>query len=275
MKTILYPTDFSDNAQNALRYVIPFAQRMQASILLLHVYPFPAVYPEAPLSIMERETEILRIAAEEHLAILAKEIQSEAPELTCKRQSMQGPVSSQILTAASEHKVDWIIMGTQGRSRIDQMLFGSVTAQIISQANCPVLAIPEVAFFHGIKRIVFASDFQEGDFEALEQLVEVARLFDAELQVIHVSELENARIKTSFQVYADGIQEIIPYDKMQFHLLQSSNVQQGLEEFVNNCGGDLLAMNAKKRGFFSQLFHRSHTRKMAYQSKKPILALHH
>lgn len=275
MKTILFPTDFSDNASNALRYAIPFAQRMNARLILLHVYPFPAVYAEAPMAIMDRETSLLRTASLQQLQSLVEEIGEQAPTVNCEILAAQGPIASQILTVSEEKEADWIIMGTQGKSSIEKVIFGSVTAQVMTQANCPVLGIPASEFFHGIQRIVYATDYQEGDLESLKNLSQLARLFDSEIVVLHVATEDTPEEGPHFAAYTESIRQALDYPKLTFHLLKHPNVQEGLEEFIERCGVDLLTMCSKKRGLFGQLFHGSQTKKMVYHTKKPLLALHY
>ncbi len=276
MKTLLFPTDFSDNAQNALRYAVPFAERMKARLILLHVYPFPAVYAEAPLAIMDRETALMRAAAQEQLLKLAEELHAESPGIECETLAVQGPVTGQILSVAKDKAADWIIMGTQGKSGLERAIFGSITAQVIAQAECPVLSIPAVDFFHGIHRIAYATDYEESDLEALKLLSDFAASFDAEIVVLHVAkELDSAIESARFALHAETIRQAIDYPKLHFHLLRHPSLQEALEEFMDRTAVDMLTMCSKKRGLFGQLFYGSETKKMAYHTKKPLLALHH
>jgi nucleotide-binding universal stress UspA family protein len=48
---------------------------------------------------------------------------------------------SKIVAKAAEEKVDLIVMSTHGRTGIQQVVLGSVTAQVVAHADCPVLSI--------------------------------------------------------------------------------------------------------------------------------------
>ena len=56
-----------------------------------------------------------------------------------------GDVPETILTAASERAADMIVMTTNGRDTLGQVLRGSTTERVLRAAKCPVLAVPERA----------------------------------------------------------------------------------------------------------------------------------
>jgi nucleotide-binding universal stress UspA family protein len=45
------------------------------------------------------------------------------------------------VTKAEEEKADLIVMSTHGRTGIEQVMLGSVTAKVVARAGCPVLSI--------------------------------------------------------------------------------------------------------------------------------------
>ena len=74
IQKILFPTDFSPAAQNALRYAIRLADELEASIQILHiVYPqaepldFPALATEATQQQVGAAEMILKRTVEETL----------------------------------------------------------------------------------------------------------------------------------------------------------------------------------------------------------------
>src|SRR6187402_3325230 len=46
-----------------------------------------------------------------------------------------------ILEYAAEHGIDFIVMGTHGRSMVAHLLLGSVTETVVRSAACPVLTV--------------------------------------------------------------------------------------------------------------------------------------
>ena len=51
MKNILFPTDFSQNADNALNYAIDIAIRTKGVLILFHAYSVQLIDPNMPAEI--------------------------------------------------------------------------------------------------------------------------------------------------------------------------------------------------------------------------------
>lgn len=77
MKTILVPTDFSANAEHAIRYAVIFAKPFGAKVVLFHSYLLPVYATDLPLPVATDEA--LRLASQESLEKLATRMRSEFP----------------------------------------------------------------------------------------------------------------------------------------------------------------------------------------------------
>ena len=56
--------------------------------------------------------------------------------------------------------------------------------------------------------------------------------------------------------------------------VECGDVGEGLERFANEKRADLIVMTTGKRSFFEEMFHRSITQKMVYNTKIPLLVMH-
>jgi nucleotide-binding universal stress UspA family protein len=65
------------------------------------------------------------------------------PGCTWRQEYREGEVVDELVMAAREHHVDLIAMTTAGHEGILDALRGSVTQQVLRQAPCPLLAVPE------------------------------------------------------------------------------------------------------------------------------------
>jgi nucleotide-binding universal stress UspA family protein len=131
---ILCPVDFSTSSVKALEYALSLAQEADGCLILLHVVEslFEGEGTSDWRSNLEKEAfEKMKAAIP---ADAANWCQPEEIVLT-------GRPYQQILNLAGEREVDLIVMGIQGRSAVDLMLFGSTTNHVIRQAPCPVLTI--------------------------------------------------------------------------------------------------------------------------------------
>ena len=149
LKTILYPTDFSENADHARPYVVDFAKRFQAKVVLLHAVPPPTYAPayELPIDLKQMD-ERIQEAAREKIEKLQVQISGEGIETETVVDV--GSAFVEIIRNARERNVDLIILSTHGYGAVKHLLLGSTAERVVRKAPCPVLTIrhPEHEFVH-------------------------------------------------------------------------------------------------------------------------------
>jgi nucleotide-binding universal stress UspA family protein len=139
---ILWPTDFSDSAAEALPLVTSLAQQYGAEIHILYVmkdYPeYGARYgdydPNEKETIRMMETEL----AEKRLDDLCTNFLNECPLYI--RHIRVGDPAKIILKFVKEQSIDLVIMASRGQeSHFD---FGSVADRVIKCTAVPVVMVP-------------------------------------------------------------------------------------------------------------------------------------
>lgn len=141
IKTILFPTDFSQGARAAMDYALSLAGDYQARLILLYVIQDISIaewYIPSSLSVTDLVEEMEKSAS--------IEIEKWASETAAKVKSvekivMRGVPFVEIIRTAKEKNVDMIVIGTHGRTGIDHMLFGSTAEKVVRKAPCPVLTV--------------------------------------------------------------------------------------------------------------------------------------
>ncbi len=139
IRTLLVPTDFSAGSERALDQAVALAQRLGATIRLLHCYRLPTelelTYIGAPTEQWESG---IREGAARQLEELAARVTGHG--LTVTRELAPGHASTEIARAAATH-ADLIVMGTLGRTGLAHVLLGSVAERVMRTASCPVLTV--------------------------------------------------------------------------------------------------------------------------------------
>ena len=141
IKSILFPTDFSEGSSQALQYAVDMAKRYGAKLYVIHV-----IYDIAkatgwyvPHVSMDEMYKDIQEGAKKELERFGVEELSGVKDV--ERSVMTGVPHEEIINFASTNKIDLIIMGTHGRKGIDRILFGSTAAQVVRYAPCPVLTV--------------------------------------------------------------------------------------------------------------------------------------
>ncbi len=141
IKSILFPTDFSEGSAEALKYAVEFANRYGAKLYVLHVIYDVAkasgfYVPHVSMDAIYKE---IQEGAKKELDNFGVNELSGLKNV--ERIVQTGVPYQEIMNCAVKNKIDIIIIGTHGRTGIDRILFGSTAAQVVRNAPCPVLTV--------------------------------------------------------------------------------------------------------------------------------------
>ncbi len=140
-KTILYPTDFSDVSQKALAYIRQLKEGGAKRVVALHVIDrrgMEALERYATASSVELEQKIVAEAEAELETVAAGLRQAGFEVLT--RVEIGNPVM-EILRAEEEEDVSVLVIGSHGKSNVEEMFLGSVSDKVARKSRKPVLII--------------------------------------------------------------------------------------------------------------------------------------
>ena len=134
--TILHPTDFSPNAEQAFQVACQIAQSSNAKIVVLHAYMIEA-YAAADLPVVP-----LEMVSEADVRRKLRQIRETKPALRIEDQFIEGTPVETIVSQAQALHADLIVMGTFGRTGFKRLFLGSVADHVLRRAPCPVLVVP-------------------------------------------------------------------------------------------------------------------------------------
>jgi nucleotide-binding universal stress UspA family protein len=139
IKKILIPTDFSENASQAMEYGFQLAKRLGAKVLLLHVIPLGSYVSAASSAPLPAEAiDALAATARSNISEQAQKL-SKAHGVTAEVLVVDGPAPATIAELAKAQAADLIVMGTQGRTGLKHVLLGSIAEHVVRHSTIPVL----------------------------------------------------------------------------------------------------------------------------------------
>ncbi|MBA9071889.1 nucleotide-binding universal stress UspA family protein [Flavobacterium gossypii] len=275
MKRILFPTDFSEIADNAFLYALKMADSLEAEIMLLHTFDMPIIDgAEIPINFKEMY-DSLELQQMAHFQDYIPKLQRIADahgmgHIKITHLLKSGDLTFAMQDAVGEHNISLVVMGTSGVSNWFDSLFGSQTGEAITSLTVPVLSIPIEARYKKIKTIAFTNLYREKDFEALERLVEIALKFNASIKSLYVKKSSSTISDEEIKIW-EGRCSAWP---VQFFVVPHDDVKETIQDFINNQHIDMLTMLTERRGFWEDFFSSSLTKKMSYKIDIPMLALH-
>lgn len=275
MKTILVPTDFSETSINAIEYAAELANLTKAKIILFHVYHVPFVTNDVsvmmPSTLDEMEGSSLRDLKNIQKSICLKYGHKFKVECKC----VCGFAVEEINFFTKENKIDLIVMGMQGAGYLEEQIIGSITTSLISKGSCPVLAIAKKVKFRNIKKIVLACDYLgTNDKLLLEPLKEFARLFKSHISILNVIR-ELGEVPTLKKAVGGiKLEHLLEDINHTFHYAKNEDVVEGINEFVSEQRMDMVVMIPHLHSLLENIFQEPNTKKMAFHTTIPLLALH-
>lgn len=271
MKTVILPTDGSKHAEHAMRYAMHLFRGRNVRFIIFQSIDITAFASDLPVLnvISTDETEdILRRTTES----IRKEFASEP--FTFEFKGALGALPPALDEMAEESGAELIVMGTKGASGLMGAVLGSNAADVIANATCPVIAVPEHAEVTVPKRILFATDNKGlSDPKIAAPMMDIARESGASIQLLHVLD-EGHTIDVQEAIAGlrlDHLLDGIPHDYL---FLCNNDKALAIEHHANDNGIDMLVTVPRRNNFFDAIFHRSVTRKLALHTKVPMLVMH-
>lgn len=268
MKTILVPTDFSEPATNAANYAAQLAKDLETSVLLFHTYHLPTTVAEVPVMIVTPE----QLQKDSELA-LSKEASklSEKWGVEVNYKTRIGFAGDEILDEVENASL--IVMGMNGAGRVTRALMGSIAVSTVRKSKIPVLVIPAEASYKKPNKIVFACDYNpKVDIHTLDVLKHLTETFNSQLFIVNVKEKKEA-VTLEEKTTSVKIDAKLCDVKHVYYFPENRDLAAGINEFVELKHADMVAIIPHRYNMMERLFHESISKKMAYHTKVPLLAL--
>ena len=292
IKRILYPTDFSETARQALTHALFLAEQYDAELHLLHAVVLHEFDPNDPEHRFPEPKELLKrmfeIADSEITELLGN--QEERPLKIHEAKRKGFAAGEVILDYAAEVDADLIVMGTHGRRGAARLLLGSVAAEVVRRAKCPVLTLghrEEPQEIEAFERILVPVDFSDHSQAAIRYAEELANRYHAGLQLLHVVEVptypyfyvppEEEYIDSRKDRAAQALNELAS-ELLETSVSCSTHVRNGrsaseIVKFGEESGSDLLVITTHGLSGMDRLLMGSTAEEVLSRASIPVLTV--
>lgn len=274
MRKILFPTDFSETANNAFLYALSLAESQDAMVYVLHVYELPIINGGLSAGLIQNVYDTVKLGQFENFKDNIPQLRKIADEhglghIPMKFILEEGNLLYILRETISEENIDFVVMGTKGNTGFEKMIFGSNTINAITSLKVPILSVPNHIEFKGIKNLGFTTVFNEKDKDALYYLCEVAMRHKAKIQCLHVSKDGKYNQKA-----LDQWKEEFKDEPIEFIIDVNPEPADAVLKFIEERKIDVLTVVSRNKGFFDKLFSPGFTKKIASKNKVPLFVFH-
>ena len=278
-RNILLPTDFSENAFNAINYALDMYKEEVCQFYILHAYSVLS-YGFKDMLLLQSDDVVLKKQREQ--------IDTRLAELEQRIYKVRGGNSQHIFKciavsddpldaikkAIEDYDIEMVIMGTKGETNSSNIVYGSLAIQVMEKSrNCPVFVIAEDAEYKDLNEIVFPTSYKTHyKKRELRYLSDIAEKSGSCIRVLYVGNeadltAEQLRHKGMLSEYFEGVIHT-------FHTVAGNDKNEALERFVRERGSDSIAFINKKHQFFGSIFSEPLVKSVTQYSKVPVLVMH-
>ncbi|GAA4275457.1 universal stress protein [Aquimarina mytili] len=276
MRKIVIPTDFSENAMNAIRYAVELFKYERSHFFILHAYADEVYDHNALVSrdIFDELKEIVRQNSDKQLAKILKEIRKISPNPRHDYDTLSsfGTLIDETNDLVDKENIDILIMGTRGKTDDRNLTFGSNTLQVLKYVKCPVLAIPKGCSYDQPKKILFPTDyllpFMRRELKLLSTLI---KSFRSKIHFLHVSNFDKLSIRQEDN--KAFIMSSLPESELEFHRVEAENLTTAINEFIKKHDIDFLVMVNSRHSYLENVLYQSTIDKIGLSIKIPFLTM--
>lgn len=275
MKNIVVPTDFSDNAYNALFHAVQLVRGSTCTFYILNVYNSFTPLRGKRIPNKDLEQQCKDDSLEGLQSVLYRINRDESDEKhSFKILSKRGDLANHISKIVVEKEVDLVVMGNSGRSEIDAIFMGSNALDTIDTVKeCPILTIPKEMAFESLKNIAFVTDYQRPyDAGLLHPLLFMANRYQSKIRIMHINEKE---VLDKYQTMNRNIlmEYLKPFENS-FHWMplfksKATTINMFLEELEI----DLLAMVNYEHSFLERMTREPVIKRVGFNTTIPFLVI--
>ncbi len=275
MQTILFPTDFSNNAIHASLYAGMLAKQLNAKVILLHAYPVPIPVITEQQLIFDTEISVLQSEedAKSNLAIFTDKFIEDTGLLAENTVQIigYGILPNIIINTAKVENVNFIVMATKGTANAVDRWLDNNAQSVIESVECPVFLIPENTPINLPQTIMYAADFEDDEIVATHKILNIAQPLGASCKVIHIHEYFELNIGSGVQAQVSELEKEFENDDVSFKNLNRTGIVEGLETYMQTHRTDVLALAIYEKSFLSKIFNTSISKHFVEEATLPIL----
>lgn len=272
MKKILVPTDFSPQAENALKVAVQMAKRFNSEIFLLHMLELPLVntntvsgsstneLPEALFFMKLAKKRFKELMTQDYLKGI------KIHETVEFHQAFEG-----IMEMSQKHNCDIIIMGSHGATGLKEIFIGSNAEKVVRNSTIPVMIIKNNHPNFEVNNLVFATDCNLKNKHTLSKVKKFAEKFDATLHLAYINTANNFVIEEEAQ---KGLKDFIKGEDLKNYTLNIYNdisVEKGILNFAIGINAELIGISTHGRKGLDHFFNGSISEDLVNHAKIPIV----
>ncbi|PIA81640.1 universal stress protein UspA [Gaetbulibacter sp. 4G1] len=270
MKKILVPTDFSEQAENALKVAAQLAKKHNCEIHLLHIIEIPMHKVDALSSYnnLPEAVYFMKLAHKQFEELKAKDY---LKGLVIHEHVDLHEIFKGIFQTCKKYSIDLVVMGSNGVSGLREMLIGSNTEKVVRTSETPVLVIKNSHDKFNVNDFVFASDFKDESKSSYKKAIDFAKVLDAKIHLLMVNTPNKFITSAKANKRMNKFVEEFKFSNYVTNIYNDLSIEKGIMNFSKSINADLIGMSTHGRQGISHFFNGSISEDLVNHAKRPVI----
>ncbi len=269
MKRILVPTDFSVQAENALKVAAQIARKNNCEIYIEHSLSMPShLNDTGQVSSLPESLYFIRLAENEFVKLRKRPYLS---DVQVYEAIGHGEIYDDVKQTVTEKQIDLIVMGSHGLSGFKEMFIGSNTEKVVRTSKIPVLVIKNEHSHFEITDFVFATDFSDECRSPFNEAQKFAKDVGAKMHLLYVNTPSGFKTSSEANAMMNNFVKGMGVENYTLNVYNDSSVEKGILGFARENNAQLVGMSTHGRKGIAHFFNGSISEDLVNHANMPVI----
>lgn len=282
MRTLLGLIREPEESQNLIKYLLDLARDLRANVLFMYIenpVRYPIGTPDSTGVAMVHLQKSLDTKITEGRKILEETVSRMMPRLA-------GKVAVEIAAKLGNERTILKELVSSGKVQMLAMEYKSLdvlrqkdafTSDVIRTIDRPVWVIPEQSEYHGIKHIIYATDYHEEDISTLNKLIDLTHQLSPKISAMHITDNVDFELRVKNAGFQKMLESKTEYNDISVKALVEKSGDDLVKLIVSYAAmnnADLIVVLKENNNFLERFFNPSSSEKIIHAADKPVLVYH-
>lgn len=274
---ILVPTDFSENAKNALHVATDLAESLEANVELLHVVDVSAIarlnefteYEQSAIEVTKKTIDKMLQAAQRSLNQMKQVVAHK--NVTVSTSVMVGQEPKKVVNTILSNDFDLLVVGGKVQAKKTSFLETTMRGKIIRSAKCPVLIVNDQVERFQLSKIVLATQLKKDLSNVMPKIKALQSFFLADSHLLFVNTPQQFKETHEIRQLAQDFMEKHQLKGWIANNYNAKSVESGILKFAEDIQANLTIVCTENASWAYRFFQGDFVNGIAKHSPRPVL----